>query len=132
MKNILIQFSLFDSKKSIFLYKKGKSWYTLNNYLFLKTKLLMTEVVTRKDLIALVAEKLGMSKADVERVQNAEKEAILELVQKGSTVKTAFGKFQKVSVKAREGVNPQNPSEKIKIPAKEVLKFHVAPSLKTL
>ena len=92
----------------------------------------MTEVVTRKDLIALVAEKLGMSKADVERVQNAEKEAILELVQKGSTVKTAFGKFQKVSVKAREGVNPQNPSEKIKIPAKEVLKFHVAPSLKTL
>ena len=86
----------------------------------------MTEVVTRKDLVALVAEKLGMSKADAER------EAILELVKNGQTVKTAFGKFKKVSVKAREGVNPQNPAEKIKIPAKDVLKFVVTPSLKTL
>lgn len=92
----------------------------------------MTEVVTRKDLVALVAEKLGMSKADVERVQNAEREAILELVKNGQTVKTVFGKFKKVSVKAREGVNPQNPAEKIKIPAKDVLKFVVTPSLKTL
>lgn len=90
------------------------------------------EMVTRKDLVAAVAEKLGISKADVERVQNAEKEVILELVAKGSTVKTAFGKFKKVHVEAREGVNPQDPSKKIKIPAKDVLKFYVAPALKTL
>lgn len=88
--------------------------------------------MTKKELIAALAEKTGESKATIGRILDAEKELILAETKAGREVKTALGKFVAHQTKEKMGVNPQNPSKKIKIPAKTVLKFKVQPSVKVL
>lgn len=88
--------------------------------------------MNKKEFVAILAEKTGVSKSTVEKILNAEKEVVLEAVKKGEEVKTAVGKFFSATTAAREGVNPQDPSKKIKIPSKKVVKFKVFPSLKVI
>ena len=44
---------------------------------------------------------------------------------------TGFGKFQTQERKARMGVNPRNPTEKVHIPAARVPKFSAGSALKS-
>lgn len=52
------------------------------------------------------------------------------LVEGGEVSLTGFGTFSVSQRKARMGVNPQKPSEKIQIPAVKVPKFKAGKSLK--
>lgn len=59
-------------------------------------------------------------------------DTIVEAVASGDSVKLAgFGSFEPVERAARIGINPQNPSEKINIPATVVPKFRAASAFKT-
>jgi len=56
--------------------------------------------------------------------------AVVTLVSKGEDVSIkGFGTFKKVHSAERVGINPQNPKEKIKIAAKDHLKFKASPSV---
>ena len=49
----------------------------------------------------------------------------------GDVAFTGFGKFQTQERKARMGVNPRNPTEKVHIPAARVPKFSAGSALKS-
>ena len=94
--------------------------------------------MNKKELVAAVAEKLGLSKSQVESVISTMEEVVVAEVKKGNDVKITLGKFVKShreAKPAREWVNPQDPSKKIKIPAqpaKDVLSFKVFKSSRDL
>jgi len=87
--------------------------------------------MTKQDLVAAVASAAGVSK----RVAGDALEAVLDSVtkelKKGKNVTiTGFGTFRISKRAARTGVNPRNPSQKIKIPAMNVPAFKAGKSLK--
>jgi len=87
--------------------------------------------MTKYELIDAAADKTGLSKKDVERVVNAVVETVTKTLSKGEKVTlTGFGVFSVSKRKARKGVNPQNPNQKIKIPAMKVPKFKAGKTLK--
>lgn len=86
--------------------------------------------MTKADLVAKVAEKAGISKADAERSLNAFLEAVEStLVSDGKLTLTGFGTFAVEERKARTGRNPRTGQE-IKIPATKVVKFRPGKLLK--
>ena len=88
--------------------------------------------MNKAELVALLAEKTGESKATVERGLKAEAEAVAEAVRAGKEVKVGLGKFFSAVTKAKEGINPQDTSKKIKIPAKKVMKFKFSSQYKVI
>ena len=59
------------------------------------------------------------------------KENVMKGVKKNGEVRIqGFGTFKASKRKAREGVNPQNPSQKIKIPAMNVVTFKAGSEFK--
>lgn len=57
-------------------------------------------------------------------------EMIAQMVRNGESVMIKnFGTFKKVHTEERQGVNPQEPSKKITIAAKDHLKFKASPSV---
>ena len=80
--------------------------------------------MTKTNLIASLAEDLGVSKKLASELVNAFIETVIVGVKKQGQVRLqGFGTFKASKRKAREGVNPQNPSKKIKIPAMRVVTF---------
>lgn len=68
----------------------------------------------------------GMSEDIIKNVFTA----ITKMVRNGDDVQIkGFGTFKKVRTEERQGVNPQKPTEKITIAAKDHLKFKASPSL---
>ncbi len=87
--------------------------------------------MTKAALIASLAEELGISKRMAAELVNAMIEKIEAGVKKEGEVRiTGFGSFKKSKRKAREGVNPQNPKQKIKIPAMNVVTFKAGSEFK--
>ncbi len=87
--------------------------------------------MTKDELVDVVAAKTDLSKKDVERVINGVLETITKTLTEGGKVTlTGFGTFSVSQRAARSGVNPQNPSVKIQIPAMKVPKFKAGKSLK--
>lgn len=87
--------------------------------------------MTKQDLINLAAEKAGVTKKAATEVLEAFIGAISTTLKKGSTVTiTGFGTFRVSNRAARTGVNPRNPSERIKIPAMKLPAFKAGKSLK--
>ena len=87
--------------------------------------------MTKTALIASLAEELGISKRMAVELVNAMIEKIEAGVKKEGEVRiTGFGSFKKSKRKAREGVNPQNPKQKIKIPAMNVVTFKAGSEFK--
>jgi len=88
------------------------------------------KVMTKGQLISLIAEKNGLTKAAagavLETLANA---AIAETKKSGAFVIPGIGKLVKSHRKARMGRNPQTGAA-IKIPAKTVVKFRVAKACK--
>lgn len=87
--------------------------------------------MNKAELAATLAEKLNVSKKEAEDMINTFVEVITTSLKKGDeVVLTGFGAFSVKTRAARTGVNPQNPSQKIQIPAVKVPKFKAGKALK--
>ncbi|PIQ78930.1 DNA-binding protein HU [Candidatus Peregrinibacteria bacterium CG11_big_fil_rev_8_21_14_0_20_41_10] len=87
--------------------------------------------MTKSDLVAAAAQTAGVTKKDAGMVLDAILEAITKGLKKGDSITiTGFGTFRVSHRAARTGVNPRNPSEKIKIPAMKLPAFKAGKSLK--
>jgi nucleoid DNA-binding protein len=88
-------------------------------------------IMTKADMVNAIAAAAGITK----KAASASLEAVVDLVtaelKKGNTVTiTGFGTFRVSHRAARTGVNPRNPSEKIKIPAMKIPTFKAGKALK--
>ena len=87
--------------------------------------------MNKMEFAEAIGEKAGMSKAEGEKVLAAFVEVVTETLHKAGEINiTGFGSFSVSDRKARTGVNPQNPSQKIQIPATRVPKFKSGKGLK--
>ena len=87
--------------------------------------------MNKAELAQVLAEKMNLSKRETEDIVNTMVDVITTTLQKGEeVVLTGFGAFSVKQRAARTGVNPQNPSEKIQIPAVKVPKFKAGKALK--
>lgn len=87
--------------------------------------------MTKQDLVNAAASAAGVTKKDAQAVLDAILDAITSSLQKGDNVTiTGFGTFRVSHRAARNGVNPRNPGQKIKIPAMKLPAFKAGKSLK--
>lgn len=87
--------------------------------------------MNKTNLIAAVADKVGISKKDASAAVEATIEAITEALKSGDKVQlVGFGCFEVRKRAAREGRNPQDPAKTIKIPASKVPVFKAGKVLK--
>jgi nucleoid DNA-binding protein len=87
--------------------------------------------MNKADLAQALAEKLNVSKREAEDMLNAFTALVTETLKKNEeVVLTGFGAFSSKLRAARTGVNPQNPTQKIQIPAVKVPKFKAGKALK--
>src|SRR3990167_4287494 len=87
--------------------------------------------MNKVELADAVAQKVGGTRGDAEKVIAATVEVITEQLKAGAEVTiTGFGQFSVSNRAARTGVNPQNPTEKIQIAATKVPKFKAGKGLK--
>lgn len=83
------------------------------------------------ELIDKLADKAGLGKKQAEDALNGLTGIITEYLKNGQEVTiTGFGTFSAKHRAARKGVNPQNPTEKMDIPAVTVPKFKAGKALK--
>ena len=86
--------------------------------------------MNKTDLVAVAAEKAGLSKKDSEKAINAAFESITETLAAGEKVQlVGFGAFEVKERNARIGRNPKT-KEEIQIPASRVASFKVGKALK--
>ena len=86
--------------------------------------------MNKTELIAVVAEKTGMTKKDAERVINATVETITQSLVAGEKVQVSgFGNFEVKAREARVGRNPRT-KETIQIPASRQPVFKASKALK--
>lgn len=91
----------------------------------------MSDTVNKDELIESMAMAAGLSKKDAEAALVAFTDQITKSLTEGKRVTlTGFGTFSVSERAPREGVNPQNPSQKIQIPAVKVPKFKAGKTLK--
>jgi DNA-binding protein HU-beta len=87
--------------------------------------------VTKQEFVDKVATKANLSRRDAAAAVDAFLDSITEALRGGDDVAfTGFGKFTTQHRKARQGVNPRNPSQKVQIPASTVPKFSAGSQLK--
>ena len=86
--------------------------------------------MTKSDLIAAVATKLGSSKKDGEKVVGAVLESITEALANGEAVQlVGFGTFEVKERASRKGINPRT-KEEIEIGASRLPSFKAGKALK--
>ena len=87
--------------------------------------------MTKQDLVTAVASAAGVTKKTAALSLEAVLSAITKELKRGKNVTiTGFGTFRISKRAARMGVNPRNPSQKIKIPAMNIPAFKAGKSLK--
>jgi DNA-binding protein HU-beta len=87
--------------------------------------------VNKAELVASMAEKSNLTKKDAESALNAFMKSVEEALAGGEKVQlVGFGTFEVRERKAREGRNPRNPEEVIKIPASSAPVFKAGKTLK--
>ena len=87
--------------------------------------------MNKSELVDAVARTTGMSKADLDRAIKGIIYNVSAALARGEKVTfVGFGTFERRQRKARMGVNPQRPTEKIKIPAKKAPAFSAGSELK--
>ena len=84
----------------------------------------MAKSLTKAEIVDKMASKLDMTKKAVREFFDAQAELAYKQAKNGFSI-PGIGKLVVVKRKARMGVNPQT-KEKMKIPAKKVVKFRVA------
>jgi len=87
--------------------------------------------MTKADLINEIAEKLKVQKKTITSIVGEVFSSIEKALVKGEKCTfVGFGVFEVKDRAAREGRNPQNPSQVVKIPAKKVPVFRPGKDLK--
>jgi len=87
--------------------------------------------MTKQDLIAAIASAAGVTKKTAAMSLDAIVDSVTKELKKGKTVTiTGFGTFRVSKRAARSGVNPRNPTQRIKIPAMNIPAFKAGKSLK--
>jgi DNA-binding protein HU-beta len=87
--------------------------------------------VNKQEFVESLAEQCDFSKAEAGRVLDAILDSLTQAMADGEDVRfTGFGTFSSQRRRAREGVNPQDPSQKIRIRAAHVPKFKPGSSLR--
>ena len=85
----------------------------------------------KTQLVKSLRDELGVSLKLAKEVLDTVLDLIVEGVVKNGEVRLhGFGTFKASKRKAREGVNPQDPSKKIKIPAMKVVTFKAGSDFK--
>jgi DNA-binding protein HU-beta len=88
-------------------------------------------IVNKSEFVSKVAEEAEMSAADADRAVKAVLAVITDALRSGEDVAFAgFGKFSVSERAARTGVNPQDPTKKVQIPARTVPRFSAGAVLK--
>ena len=86
--------------------------------------------MTKQELVEIIAEKAGLTKADATRALDATMEGIKTGLKKsGKVALVGFGTFEAKKRAARTGHNPRT-GETVKIPAKVVPSFKAGSKLK--
>ena len=85
--------------------------------------------MTKREIVKSVSEKTGFTQKDVLTVVDNVFETIANVVANEDVAITGFGKFATSERAARTMRNPLN-GEQVQVPAKKVLKFKPAKSLK--
>lgn len=89
--------------------------------------------MNKAELIASMAEKSNLTKKDAEAALNGFMKSVEEALAEGDKVQlVGFGTFEVRDRKAREGRNPRNPEEVIKIPASKAPVFKAGKGLKEI
>ena len=87
--------------------------------------------MTKQEFVDEVARKSGLTKQDAGKAVDAFLDSVTHALKSGDQVSfTGFGKFSTSQRKARMGVNPRNPGQKVHIPASTVPKFSAGSQLK--
>ena len=87
--------------------------------------------MNKAELIDKIAEKAGAEKKEVVKILESFEEVVIKSLQAGEEVTlTGFGTWLAKFRSARGGVNPQNPSQRIQVPAVTVPKFRAGKTLK--
>ncbi len=86
--------------------------------------------MSKQQLVEMIAEKAGLTKADATRALDATMESITETLKKGGKVSlVGFGTFATSKRGAREGRNPRT-GETVKIAARTAVTFKAGSKLK--
>lgn len=87
--------------------------------------------VNKDQLLERIAARANLSKKEAEDVMDAFEAVVIETMKEGKEAAlTGFGSFLARTRESRMGVNPQNPTERIKIPTVVVPKFKAGKTLK--
>jgi DNA-binding protein HU-beta len=87
--------------------------------------------VTKQEFVDAVAQRSGLAKREAAQAVDAVLDTITDALRRRDSINfTGFGKFATSERKARMGVNPRNPGEKVHIPAATVPKFTAGSGLK--
>jgi DNA-binding protein HU-beta len=87
--------------------------------------------MNKAELCESIATTLTMNKKDVENVLDAFEQTVMTKLKAHEEVTlTGFGTFSAKDRSSRMGVNPQNPTERIQIPAVTIPKFKAGKALK--
>ena len=98
---------------------------------FRRFKSLTNLIMTKQDLIASIAATAGITKKTAAMSLEALTDYVTKELKKGKNVTiTGFGTFRVSKRAARTGVNPRNPTQRIKIPAMNIPAFKAGKSLK--
>ena len=85
--------------------------------------------MNKSELIAMIADVAGLSKADAKKALDATVDVLKEALVAGEKIQlVGFGTFAVAERPAREGINPAT-KEKIQIPARKVAKFKAGAEL---
>lgn len=89
--------------------------------------------MNREELVAVIAEELGFPKVFVDQVVREFEYQVGQTMHSGeSVVLRGFGKFEPRVRKARMGVNPRNPEERLEIPETIAPVFKAGKQLKKI
>jgi len=87
--------------------------------------------MNKASIVEKIAQETGVNKKRAEDMMNSLVDIVINELKKGGEVSiTGFGTFETMVRYARGGVNPQNPSQRIRIPEVRVAKFRTGKRLK--
>ncbi|MGE5275058.1 MAG: HU family DNA-binding protein [Verrucomicrobiota bacterium] len=87
--------------------------------------------MTKQEFVDAVSQRSGLSRREAGQAVDAVLDTITDALKKRDSINfTGFGKFATSERKARMGVNPRNPGQKVHIPAATVPKFTAGSGLK--
>lgn len=87
--------------------------------------------MNKAELITQISKKTDLEKDDSKKALDAIFKTITEAIVGGEKVQImGFGSFEAKPTKERMGINPQNPTERIVIPARKKVSFKPSTTLK--